>query len=281
MPAPGAVVDRFVELGGRRFHYTECGPPAAPALVLLHGVTGHARTWDHEARALAPARRVLALDQRGHGDSDPAPDGDYSLTALVADIAAFVTALGLARVDLVGLSLGGRVAIAYAATHPTRVDHLVVVDIGPDIAPAGRARVGMAMASAPERFETVEDAIALVRAANPRAVESRLRERVRDGLKPLPGGGFAWKYDRELREAVRADRWRETVDLWPLWTSLTCPTLLLRGAESDVLSAETAKRMIATQPRARLVEIDGAGHMVPGDRPVEFLEALRAFLGLA
>lgn len=280
MPAPGAVVDRFVELGGHRFHYTEWGPPSAPALVLLHGLTGHARSWDDEAQALAPVRRVLALDQRGHGDSDPAPDGDYTLAALVADLEAFVTALGLARLDLVGLSLGGRVAIAHAAAHPARVGRLVVIDIGPDIAPEGRVRVGAALASAPERFETVEDAIALVRAASPRAVERRLRERVRHGLKPLPGGGFAWKYDRELRETVRAGRWRETVDLWPLWTSLSCPTLLVRGAESDVLSVETAKRMIVTQPRARMVEIDGAGHTVPGDRPVEFLEALREFLGL-
>ncbi len=281
MLAPGAVVDGFVDLEGRRFHYTEWGPPAAPTVVLLHGVTGHARTWDDEARALGRDRHVIALDQRGHGDSDPAPDGDYTLPALVGDIAAFADAQRLARFELVGLSLGGRVAIAYAAAHPARIGRLVVIDIGPDVAPAGRARVGAAMAHAPERFETVADAFALVRAANPRSSEARLRERVRHGLRPLPGGGFTWKYDRALREAVREGRWRDTVDLWPLWASLRCPTLLVRGAESDVLSVETAQRMIDTQPLARLVEVEGAGHPVPGDRPAEFLATLREFLGLS
>ncbi len=281
MLAPGAVVDGFVDLEGRRFHYTEWGPPAAPTVVLLHGVTGHARTWDDEARALGRDRHVIALDQRGHGDSDPAPDGDYTLPALVGDITAFADAQRLARFELVGLSLGGRVAIAYAAAHPARVGRLVVIDIGPDVAPAGRARVGAAMAHAPERFETVADAFALVRAANPRSSEARLRERVRHGLRPLPGGGFTWKYDRALREAVREGRWRDTVDLWPLWASLRCPTLLVRGAESDVLSVETAQRMIDTQPLARLVEVEGAGHPVPGDRPAEFLATLREFLGLS
>lgn len=278
MPTSGVVVDRFVDLGGRRLHYTEWGQPVAPAIVLLHGLTGHARTWDDEARALAADHHVLALDQRGHGDSDPAPDGDYGLPALVDDLEAFVTALGLARLHLVGLSLGGRVAIAYAAAHGARVDRLVVVDIGPDIAPAGQLRVGLAMASAPERFESVEEAVALARAANPRAVERRLRERVRHGLTPLPGGGYGWKYARELRDAARAGRRLDAVDLWPLWTSLTCPTLLVRGAASDVLSGETARRMIARQPRARLVEIAGAGHSVPGDRPAEFLDTVRGFL---
>src|SRR5262245_45011362 len=281
MPASGQVVNHFVELGGQRFHYTECGPPSAPAIIFLHGITGHARTWDDEAQALASDRRVIALDQRGHGDSDPAPDGDYTLTALAGDLAAFADAVNLERFDLVGLSLGGRVAIAYTAAHSDRVSRMIVVDIGPDIAPAGRARVGAGMAQAPERFTTVDEAFALVRAANPRYTEARLRERVRHGLKLLDDGGFAWKYDRALREAVREGRWRDTVDRWPLWTSVRCPTLLVRGAESDILSVETAKRMIETQPQARLVEVEGAGHTVPGDRPREFLAVLREFLGLA
>jgi len=278
MQAPDGIVDRFVDLGGQRFHYTEWGPPAAPPLVLLHGVTGHARTWDDEARALSAEWRVLALDQRGHGDSDPAPDGDYTVPSLAGDLAAFADALGLARVDLVGLSLGGRVAIAFAAANPERVRRLVVVDIGPDIAAAGRARVGAAMALAPERFETLEEALALARMANPRYAEARLRDRVRHGLRPLAGGGFGWKYDRALREAVRRGHWRDPVDVWPLWRALQCPTLLVRGAESDVLDAGTAKRMLETQPRARMVEVPGAGHTVPGDRPAEFLAALREFL---
>jgi pimeloyl-ACP methyl ester carboxylesterase len=270
--------DRTVTLHGQRLHYTEWGAPGGPVVVALHGITGHARTWDEEARLLAGSRRVLALDQRGHGDSDPAADGDYSDDALLGDLVAFADALGLHRFALLALSLGGRVAINFAGRHPDRVERLVVVDIGPEIAPAGRARVGALMAGAPERFETVEDVIAHMRANSPRYAEAMLRHRAQHAVRPLPGGGFTWKYDRALREAIRNGRQRVPTDLWPQWSAIACPTLLVRGEESDVLSEETAKRMIDALPSARLVVVPGAGHTVPGDRPEAFQSLLREFL---
>ena len=270
--------DHTVSLHGQRFHYTEWGPPAAPPVVLLHGITGHARTWDDEARLLAERRRVLALDQRGHGDSDPAPDGDYGDDALLGDLDAFVHALGLGRVSLLALSLGGRVAINYAGRSPAQVERLVVVDIGPEIAPAGRARVGTLMATAPERFASIEDVIIHMRANAPRYTDAMLRHRAQHAVRPLPGGGFTWKYDRALRDAIRQGRLRVPVDLWPQWRAIACPTLLVRGAESDVLSDETAKRMIDALPAARLVVVPDAGHTVPGDQPAAFQALLREFL---
>jgi len=270
--------DRTVILRGQRFHYVEWGTSADPPVVALHGITGHARTWDDEAGVLATTRRVLVLDQRGHGDSDPAPDGDYSDEALLGDLVAFVEALGLRRCSLLGLSLGGRVAINFAGRHPARVERLVVVDIGPAIAPAGRARVGALMAGAPERFETVQDAIAHMRANNPRYTDAMLHHRARHAVRPLPDGGVTWKYDRALREAIRQGRMRVPADLWPQWRAIACPTLLVRGAESDVLSETTAKRMIDALPAARLVVVPGAGHTVPGDQPAAFQSLLREFL---
>ena len=270
--------DHTVSLHGQRFHYTEWGPPAAPPVVLLHGITGHARTWDDEARLLAERRRVLALDQRGHGDSDPAPDGDYGDDALLGDLDAFVHALGLGRVSLLALSLGGRVAINYAGRYPAQVERLVVVDIGPEIAPAGRARVGTLMATAPERFASIEDVIIHMRANTPRYTDAMLRHRAQHAVRPLPGGGFTWKYDRALRDAIRQGRLRVPADLWPQWRAIACPTLLVRGAESDVLSDETAKRMIDALPAARLVVVPDAGHTVPGDQPAAFQALLREFL---
>jgi esterase len=272
------LTDHTLMLHGSRFHYTEAGAADAPPVVLLHGVTGHARTWDTESAALATRHRVLALDQRGHGDSDPPPDADYTIPALVGDLAAFVDSLRLERVALVALSMGGRVAIQYAATHPARVTRLVVVDIGPDIAPGGRQRVGGLMAGAPERFTTIEEVLAYQRANNPRYTEALLRARVHHGVRSLPGGGFTWKYDRGLRDLVRSGRWSDPTDLWPAWRALACPTLLVRGAESDILSADTAAKMIEAQPNARLVEIADAGHTVPGDQPEAFLKVLREYL---
>jgi pimeloyl-ACP methyl ester carboxylesterase len=270
--------DRTIVLHGQRFHYTDWGPPAAPPVIALHGITGHARTWDDEARLLARRLRVLALDQRGHGDSDPAPDGDYADDALLGDLFAFVEALGLRRFSLLALSLGGRVAINFAGRHPDRVERLVVVDIGPEIAPAGRARVGALMAGAPERFESVEDVVAHMRANSPRYTDAMLRHRARHAVRPLPDGGFTWKYDRALRDAIRQGRMRAPADLWPQWRAITCPTLLVRGAESDVLSEDTAKRMIDALSAARLAVVPGAGHTVPGDQPAAFQSLLREFL---
>jgi pimeloyl-ACP methyl ester carboxylesterase len=270
--------DRTLALHGQTFHYTDWGAPAAPALVMLHGITGHARAWDDEAWALAGRFRVFALDQRGHGDSDPAPDGDYTVATMAGDLAAFADALELQRFSLVGLSMGGRVAIAFAGRWPQRVDSLVVVDIGPDIAPEGRLRVGRIMAGTPERFESVEEAVAFARAANPRYTEAMLRHRVLHGTRRVDGG-LVWKYDRALREAVRTGRWRDPIDLWPLWRAITCPVLVVRGADSDVLAPETAKKMLGTNPRARLVEVPGAGHTVPGDQPEAFRRLLAEFLG--
>lgn len=249
----------------------------APPLLMLHGVTGHARTWDEEAAALAARYRVLALDQRGHGDSDPSPNADYTVATMSADVAAFVDALGLHRVSIVGLSMGGRVAIAFAGQAPGRVDRLVVVDIGPDISEAGLVRVGTLMARSPELFPSLEHALAFHRLTNPLYTEAMLRHRVEHGTRPVEGG-LTWKYDRGLRDAVRSGTWRDPIDLWPLWRRITCPILLVRGADSDVLSIEIAKRMLEENPYTRLAEVTGAGHTVPGDQPAAFRLLLDDFL---
>lgn len=270
--------EHTLTLQGRRVHYLAWGPPAAPPVVLLHGITGHARTWDDECRLLAGRYRALALDQRGHGDTDPAPDADYSDDALLGDLVAFADALGLGRFSLVALSLGGRVAINFAGRHAGRVERMMIVDIGPEIAPAGRTRVGAIMAAAPERFDSLEDVVTHMRANAPLYTDAMLRHRAQHAVRPLPEGGFTWKYDRALREAIRQGRMRLPADLWREWRAITCPTLLVRGALSDVLSEETAKRMVDELPAARLVVVPGAGHTVPGDQPAAFQSLLREFL---
>ena len=156
--------DQTVTLHGSHFHYTERGERTAPAVIMLHGVTGHARTWDEEGGALAGHYRVLA-----------------------GDLAAFAD-----------------------------------------------VRVGRMMAGTPERFNTLDDVVAYQRASNPRYTEALLRARVKHGVRPLPDGGFTWKYDRGLRDLVRSGKWSDPIDLWPAWRAITCPTLLVRGAESDL-----------------------------------------------
>ncbi len=273
-----SFTERTVRVNGVTLHYLDWGPAEAPPVVLLHGITGHARVWDHLAERLVPGRRVLALDQRGHGDSDPAPDDDYRVGTMADDVAAFAGSLRLERFALLGHSMGGRIAIQYAAAHTARLDRLVIVDIGPDIELTGLQRVRDMMSKAPERIESEEWAVEYIRRANPLQDVDLLRHRVRHGLKRLPDGELTWKYAKGLRDMMRAGR-RDVVDLWEPLPRIPCPTLVVRGAESDILSAEVAKKMTGRLPDGRLVEIPGAGHTVPADRPDEFVGHVRAFLG--
>jgi len=270
--------DRSVAVNGIDLHYLDWGDAGAPPIVLLHGITGHARTWDRLAAALAPRWRVLAVDQRGHGDSAAAPDGDYGVTAMAIDLAAFADELGLGRFALLGLSMGGRVAMVYAGSHADRLERLVIVDIGPEIHPEGLERVRAMMAGAPERLASETQAIDYIRRANPRYDEVELRHRVVHGLKRAPDGGLTWKYDKALRDTMRSGGRRDTIDLWAALDRITCPTLIVRGSASDILSPDIAKRMLEALPDGRLVEIEGAGHTVPGDKPEAFAQAVRAFI---
>ncbi|HEV8437749.1 MAG TPA: alpha/beta fold hydrolase [Methylomirabilota bacterium] len=271
-------LDRSISIGGLTLHYVEWGASQARPLVLLHGITGHARTWDRLAPELARRYRVLALDQRGHGDSDPAPDGEYRTATLADDLAGFVDKLALGAFTLVGLSMGGRVAIAYAGAYPARVERLVIVDIGPDIHLPGLERIRGMMAGAPEQIASEEQAVEYIRNANPLYDEAELRHRARHGLKRLTDGTLSWKYDKALREMMRLGARRDTIDLWEPLGQITCPTLLVRGAESDILSSDIAKKMLRSLRQGRLVEVAGAGHTVPGDQPAEFARVVRSFL---
>lgn len=270
--------DHALAVGGLTFHYVTWGQESAPPVVLLHGLTGHARTWDALARDLSADFCVIALDQRGHGDSDRAAGGDYRVATMAADVAGFADGLGLGRFALLGLSMGGRVGIAYAGDHAARIERFCIVDIGPEIHLPGMERIRQMMAGTPERIESEEQAVEYVRRANPRMAEAGLGERVRHGLRPLAGGGFEWKYDKALRDMMRQGGRGESTDLWEPLRRITAPALLVRGAESDILSAEVAKRMIDALPDGRLLEIPGAGHTVPADQPEAFARAVRAFL---
>lgn len=269
--------DRWIRLNGLTLHYLEWGVPNSSPLVLLHGFTGHARSWDHFAEAMADRFRVLALDQRGHGDSDRASDGDYRIASMARDLETFVDALCPGRFNLLGLSMGGRVAIAYAGAHPERVERLVLVDIGPEIAPEGLTRIRTFVSAIPEEVDSEEQAYQLLRAAAPRYSEPLLRHRAKWSFRQAPNGKLAWKYDKVLRDQAREGN-RDIPNLWPDLARITCPTLIVRGIESDVLSPQIAKRMLETLKDGRLVEVPEAGHTVPGDQPEAFARIVRQFL---
>ena len=273
------VTDELIELRGLRFHYRDwSGPrPDAPDLVLLHGFTGHARSWDAFAQGMSDRYRVLALDQRGHGESAWAEPDKYGAPEMVDDLAAFVTALGLKRFSLLGLSMGGNVAIHYGGRKPPELERLVIVDIAPEIVTAGATRIQTGV-RASDVFESREAAFAAARAGNPVPPEAHHRHRVDHSLMRTEDGRWTYRYDRALRSPGGAVRIRDPEAGWRAVEAFAVPTLLVRGENSDILSPELAQKMVALNPNVTLVTIPGSGHSVPLDKPDEFLAACREFL---
>jgi len=268
-----------VTVNGVRLHYLDWGNEGAQPLLLLHGFTGHARSWDAFSRALAGSYHVLALDQRGHGDS--AWTETYGTEAMVADVDAFVRELGLTRFVLLGLSMGGRNALNYAAMHPQEVERLVIVDIGPEIDASGATRIATGV-RANDVFESKEEAFAQARRANERPPEEHHRYRIYHNLMQMPDGKWTWKYDKALRSGDPAQNRRPAIPSehqWANWASIRCPILLLRGELSDVLSTGVAARMVRDNANTKLVIIPDSGHSIPLDRPDAFEAAVRQWLG--
>lgn len=267
------ALDQSAMLGGLRFHYREWPNPGAQALVLLHGFTGHARSWDSFACAMQSKYHVYAIDQRGHGDSDWSDD--YSADAMVEDTQKWATALGLKQFVLLGLSMGGRNAYQFASAHPEEVERLVIVDIGPEIATSGSTRIATGV-QANDVFATPEDAVAAGRAGNARADEFELQSRTRNNLMLQADGTWTFRYDKALR-TNRLPR-PAAGDAWAMLPKIKAPTLLIRGELSDVLDASVAERMLKEIPNCKFALVPGSGHSIPLESPKGFLEAVQTFL---
>ena len=270
--------DHFVDVNGLRLHYLDWGSADAPPLLMLHGMAQTAHSWDFAALAFCDRYRVVALDQRGHGDSDWAADGDYTLDAHQRDLQAAVEALGLRDTVLIGLSMGGRNAFSYAALHPERVRALVVVDSAPVLMRYGAETIRRFVRDMDE-MDSFEEFVTAVWKFNPRRTEEHIRGSLEHNLKRLPGGRWTWKYDKALRSgAIRPWSGPELISrMWGYVERVRCPTLLVRGAHSSVLSQDTAEEMAARLDDGRLAVVPDAGHLVPGDNPAGFHRAVEDF----
>jgi len=267
MPHPR---ERTLRNAGLRLHLLDWGVAGLPPLLLLHGAAQTAHSFDEVAPDLARDHHVIALDQRGHGDSDWAPR--YERDAFAGDIAAVLDAHGCDAATLIAMSLGGLNAIAFAATRPERVRGLVVVDVVPTVAAAGREAIGRQLAV--HAFDTFDAAVKQARAFNPRRTVANIRERLRHAMRKDADGRWIYKFDPAIGGAAG----RDPEALWWAVGRLRCPTLLVRGAESNILTAEGADRFVRMVPGSRVAVVAGAGHSVMGDNPVGFLAAVRPFL---
>jgi pimeloyl-ACP methyl ester carboxylesterase len=279
MAATPATRDIFVQANGVRHHLVARGNPAVPAVMMIHGLTQQAHVFDAVASRLALKFHVYCLDVRGRGESEWGPPDAYNQPTYVDDLEALRDALGLDRFGLVGTSMGGLISMAYASRYPERVTRVVLNDIGPEIDPRGGQRIMAMLRSAPEAFTDLKAVVKYYRETNAPVLGKRSDDEVleyaRWHVRRSDTGVYVWKMDPAVRAPAQPPP--QPGDPWAAFRTITCPVLLIRGVESDVLSAETAKNMVASLPDCQLVEVPGIGHAPSLIEPAA-LEALERFL---
>jgi esterase len=268
-----------VTVSGLGFRYLDWGTKGQKPILFLHGGALTAHTWDLCCLALRDDYHCMALDQRGHGDSDWAPDLDYSIAAQREDVKGFAEAVGLDQFVLVGMSMGAINGLAYAIEYPETLSALVLIDAGPNVRRPGSRRIRDFVNGGAEP-ETLEAIIERALAFNPRRDPKVLRRSLMHNLRQQTDGTWAWKYDRRRFQQMGGDRHAaERRGLADGLARVTCPTLVVRGGESDVFHDEDAEHLAAGLPDGRWVTIPQAGHTVQGDNPKDLAAALRDFLG--
>lgn len=276
------ATSHITTLGGLKARYLRWGTSGfRPAVLMLHGLRSYAHTWAPTAEALSGDYLIVAPDFRGRGDSEWDPARNYYTSAYVADLEELVAELGLRQVIIIGHSMGGTVGYAYAAAHPEQVASLIIEDIGPgsSTGTAGADRIRREMRSTPLSFDSAEAARRYWREVRPGLTEAALESRLEHTLRPAADGRWHWKLDMAGIAAARlSGDPAGQLDLWACVEALHCPTLVLRGAETDFLPIAACEQMSARQPRLSWAEVPGAGHYVHDDNPAYFLQAIRGFL---
>jgi pimeloyl-ACP methyl ester carboxylesterase len=277
---------------GLPIHVLEWSDAGVP-LVLLHGFGNEAHIYDDFAPQVAPYYRTIAIDLRGHGDSGHDPERRYDYAYHVRDLECVLAALGVERFVLVGHSLGGRIATLFAGTHPERMAGLVLVDSAPELDARGviRIRQDLEKSAAPSGGSATLGSVAeyerLLSLAYPAARPAALKRMAHHGLRQRPDGRYERKTDAAFHAGARGMTAQEaeerekrmTEELWGALARVPCPTLVVRGAASDILSPDVADRMAEdVLVKGRLAIVARAGHSVMTDNPEGFAEAVCGFV---
>ncbi|HEY2303758.1 MAG TPA: alpha/beta hydrolase [Acidimicrobiales bacterium] len=274
-----AVVRRFVDVGdGRRVSALVWGS-GVPDAIFLHGGAQNAHTWDTVALALS--RPLVAIDLPGHGHSDWRPDGNYGVATMADDVATTIEALAPGAASLVGIGLGSPVALLTADRRRGVVSRLVMIDSASGARiPGAEARPSVAAANVgeftggPHEFVSFDDILERTVRYNPGRSERSLQRGILHNARRRPDGTWAWRWDPNQKRA----RDFAFDDLEAALDRFTGPVLLVRGGLSDIVSDEAVAAFFGRHPDSRLVNIEGAGHGVQGDRPGELAIQLNDFL---
>jgi len=274
VPEAAPHADRFVEAGGLRLHYLDYGTAGRPTMLCLHGGAAHGHWFDFVAAGFAPDYHVLALDQRGHGDSAWVAPPAYSYRDYAADIDKAVETLGLREFVLVGHSMGGMVSMLYAATYPGRLKKLVIVDTSIKLSEerlAAMRDVGMRTGSS---YSTREELVARYRLRPPGTLARPevVRHVAGYSARQFPDGSWRHKFDRNVYAT------RENLDGMPFWDRIKVPALLVKGGRSQRISPQIFSDVTARAPQVELAEVADSDHHVTLDNPEGFVRAVKPFL---
>ena len=253
--------------------YGETGP----LVILQHGGGQTRHAWKGAGQKLAEAGyQAGSLDARGHGDSDWAPDGDYSNQALVEDLVAVVENLGQAPI-LVGASMGGGTSLTAVGEERVDAEALVLVDTAPRIEAVGVRKIRDFMGQAPDGFSSLEEVAEAISNYQPHRKRPRSLDGLAKNVRLWPDGRYRWHWDPEFMRRKRslADRVPRQEDAA---RNVKCPSLLIRGGLSDVLSEEGAQAYLELVPHSEYSNVGEAAHMVAGDRNDIFVAAVLGFL---
>lgn len=263
--------DRFITVNGLRLHYLDWGGEGKQPFIMLHGIGRVAHSFDHIAPYFRERHHVLALDLRGHGDSDWSPAGAYLVEDYASDLEQFVEQLGLRNLVLLGNSTGGRVVQVYAGMHPERVARLVVEDVGPERPSEIANALGRRVEQEERGWASEEELLAsLLRSGN--VAEQLQRNYVQYGSKRRADGRVVWKRDPNLTQGF------VVTDLWSFVSKIECPTLYVLGGASNIVPPETQERLKRTLPRVEIVTMPGLGHYPHLEAPAEYLAVVERFL---
>jgi pimeloyl-ACP methyl ester carboxylesterase len=266
--------------GFHRVAYRDWGHPDCPRVVVcVHGLTRNGRDFDTLAQSLDDRFRLLCPDMPGRGDSDWLPDvNDYAFPTYLTTLTALLAHADVEQVAWVGTSMGGLLGMVMAAQPNTPVTRLVLNDVGPVIAPAALARIAAYVGLDPvfDSFAALEAHIREVSAPFGPLTDAQWTELAGSTARETPDGRWRLKYDPGIAVPFRLANVAVS-DLWAVWDAIRCPTLVLRGAESDLLAADTAATMRTRGPRPRVVEFPGIGH-APMLLDAEQIAPVAAFL---
>lgn len=270
--------DKGLTLVADEWNRDAAGAAERPTILMLHGGGQNRFSWKNTGQILADhGFHVVALDARGHGDSDRAPGAEYTVDALTSDVLRVLDEIGR-PVTLIGASMGGLTGILVAdLAGPAKVTKLVLVDVVPRFEKDGSARIRDFMFSHVHGFDTLEEAADAIAAYLPHRKRPRNLEGLKKNLRHRHGRWY-WHWDPAFLTAPNDDPFVRVERLEKAAVDLTIPILLIRGKMSDVVSVEGVQDFLAKVPRAEFVELSGAGHTAAGDDNDAFSDAVVSFI---